>query len=98
MEGGAAVMNYPTSENDVEQPQFIETTSLERGGARRRVLFDESVARHAAGSDRRPRAGVLRSPLEWAAAAVHFVTGTTPKRSPSSSTPSDDVEVRHVRK
>lgn len=91
-------MNHPTGMDDADHPKFIETTALERGGARRRVLFDESVVRHAVGSDRRPRAGVLRSPLEWAAAAVHFVTGTTPKRSPSSMTPSDDVEIRHVGK
>jgi hypothetical protein len=88
------MMNYETGMADAEHPKTIETASLERGGSRRRVLFDESVARHAYGSDERPRAGVMRSPLEWAAAAVHFLTGT--HRVPPASTTTDDVEIRNA--
>jgi hypothetical protein len=89
-------MNYPTGSEDTEHPKMIETAALERGGSRRRVLFDEAVARHAYGSDERPRAGVMRSPLEWAAAAVHFLTGS--QRRPPAPMSTDDVEIRHVRK
>jgi hypothetical protein len=89
------MIRFQTGMMESANPPTIETTSLERGGSRRRVLFDESVARHAFGSDERPRAGVLRSPLEWAAAAVHFITGTASRRPPSSMS-TDDVEIRNV--
>jgi len=54
-------------------------------------LYDESVARRTYGDDERTRAGLLRSLLEWAAAAVQFMTGRT-KRRPEDDSP--DIEVR----
>ncbi len=74
-----------------DYPLRIETAALERGGSRRRVLYDESVARRTYGDDERTRAGLLRSPLEWAAAAVQFMTGRS-KRRPEDDSP--DIEVR----
>lgn len=77
--------------DDADIPLRIETASLERGGNRRRVLYDESVARRAYGDEGAARAGLLRSPLEWAAAAVQWMTGTA-KRQPDDTQPG--VEIR----
>jgi hypothetical protein len=71
-------------------PLRIETASLERGANKRRILFDESVARAAYGSDDRVRAGILRSPLEWATAAVHHWFGSD-RRKPSDT---PEIEIR----
>lgn len=77
--------------DEADMPMRIETAAMERGGSRRRVLYDESVARRAYGDDERTRAGLLRSPLEWAAAAVQFMTGRSQRR-PEDDSPS--IEVR----
>jgi hypothetical protein len=77
--------------DDASHLMRIETAALERGGSRRRVLYDEAVARVAYGDDERTRAGLLRSPLEWAAAAVQFMTGRS-KRRPEDDSP--EIEVR----
>ena len=71
-------------------PLRIETASLERGANKRRILFDESIARAAHGSDERVRAGILRSPLEWANAAVSRWFGGI-NRKPDTT---PEVEIR----
>lgn len=77
--------------DDADIPLRIETASLERGGNRRRVLYDESVARRAYGDEGAARAGLLRSPLEWATAAVQWMTGTA-RRKPEDTQP--EIEIR----
>ena len=85
------MIEHMRNDDEADMPLRIETASLERGGNRRRVLYDESVARRAYGDEAAARAGLLRSPLEWAAAAVQFMTGRT-KRRPEDDSP--DIEVR----
>lgn len=53
----------------------IETTSLERGLNRRRILFDDATARAAFGSDRVIRAGICRPAVAWAVAAARHAWG-----------------------
>lgn len=84
-------MEHTRNDDEADLPLRIETAALERGGSRRRVLFDESVARRAYGDEGATRAGLFRSPLEWAAAAVQFITGTA-KRRPDDTT--GEVEIR----
>ena len=91
MEGGAFMIEHNHTDDEADYPLRIETAALERGGSRRRVLYDEAVARVAYGDDERTRAGLLRSPLEWAAAAVQFMTGRS-RRRPEDDSP--DIEVR----
>lgn len=92
MEGGAFMIEHNRTDDEADHPLRIETAALERGGHRRRVLYDEAVARRAYGDDERTRAGLLRSPLEWAAAAVQFITGTA-RRQPADSA-AEEVEIR----
>lgn len=53
----------------------LETTSLERGLNRRRILFDDATARDVFGSDRVIRAGICHPVLEWAVAAARQAWG-----------------------
>jgi hypothetical protein len=77
--------------DEADHPMRIETAAMDRGGNRRRVLYDAAVARRAFGDEAAARAGLLRSPLEWAAAAVHWMTGTTQRR-PDDAT--GEIEIR----
>lgn len=76
----------------------LETTSLERGLNRRRILFDDATARDAFGSDRVIRAGICRPTLEWAMAAARHAWGRLTRATPDegSDDPSDHtgMEVR----
>lgn len=85
------MIEHMRNDDEADMPLRIETASLERGGNRRRVLYDESVARRAYGDEEAARAGLLRSPLEWAAAAVQWMTGTA-KRRPDEA--AGEVEIR----
>lgn len=76
--------------DDTSRPLRIETAALGRNGSNRRILFDESVARHRFGGDRVTRAGRYRTPLEWAADAWHYMTGSA-ERQPDDN---PDIEVR----
>lgn len=84
-------MIHKINDDQADYPLRIETASLERGGNRRRVLYDESVARRAYGDEGVSRAGLLRSPLEWAAAAVQWMTGTAQRRPDEAA---GEVEIR----
>ena len=85
------MIDHVRNDDEADIPLRIETASLERGGNRRRVLYDESVARRAYGDEAAARAGLLRSPLEWAAAAVQWMTGTA-KRRPDEA--AGEIEIR----
>ena len=85
------MIDHVRNDDEADMPLRIETASLERGGNRRRVLYDESVARRAYGDEAAARAGLLRSPLEWAAAAVQWMTGTA-KRRPDEA--AGEIEIR----
>lgn len=92
MEGGAGMIEHMRTDDEADHPLRIETAALDRGGNRRRVLYDESIARRAYGDDGAARAGLLRTPLEWAAAAVQFITGTAKRRPDEAQSP--EVEIR----
>lgn len=85
------MIEHNRTDDAADHPLRIETAAMDRGGNRRRVLFDESVARRAYGDEGAARAGLLRSPLEWAAAAVQWMTGTA-KRRPDEA--AGEVEIR----
>lgn len=74
----------------------LETTSLERGLNRRRILFDDATARDAFGSDRVIRAGVCRPAMEWAVAAARQAWGRLTGTSGDEAADTSDcgVEVR----
>ena len=85
------MIKHNRTDDAADHPLRIETAALERGGNRRRVLYDESVARRAYGDEGVARAGLLRSPLEWAAAAVQWMTGAAQRRPDEAA---GEVEIR----
>jgi hypothetical protein len=85
------MIEHMRNDDEADMPLRIETAAMERGGHRRRVLYDESVARRAYGDEAAARAGLLRSPLEWAAAAVQWMTGTAQRRPDDAA---GEVEIR----
>lgn len=76
----------------------LETTSLERGLNRRRILFDDATARDAFGSDRVIRADICRPALEWAVAAARHawgrIRGVTPQGPAADDADIASMEVR----
>lgn len=72
----------------------IETTSLERGLNRRRILFDDATARDAFGSDRVVRAGICRPAVEWAVAAARHAWGRLAGIKQDADTSATTMEVR----
>ncbi len=76
----------------------LETTSLERGLNRRRILLDDATARDAFGSDRVVRADICRPVMEWAVAAARQawgrLRGVSPDEPVAQASENTGMEVR----